>query len=70
MLGLLDFIGWVIDLVIYWRLGLGIALTALACWLLILAIPNQLAQWIICVPLVLIGVVFTFRWQHREGLGE
>ena len=66
MLGLMDFVVGIVDFLAYWRVGFGVALTALACWLLVLLIPNNTAQWIICVPLGLIGVFFAFRWQHRS----
>lgn len=65
MLGLLDFVVGVVDFLVYWRVGLGLALTALACWLLVLLIPGNTGQWIICVPVGLAGVYFSFRWQHR-----
>jgi FtsH-binding integral membrane protein len=70
MLGLIDFIVGIVDLLVYWRLVLGLALTALACWLLFIMIPDHPAQWIICAPLGLIGVFFTFRWQYRSDVGE
>lgn len=68
MLDLMDFVEGIFDFLVYWRLILGLALTALACWLLFLAIPDHSAQWIICVPLALVGVFFAFRWQHRADL--
>jgi len=69
MLGLLDFVVWIVDLLAYWRLCLGLALTVLACGLLVLVIPDHLARWIICVPLGVVGVFLTFRWQHRSDVG-
>lgn len=65
MLGLMDFVVGIVDFLVYWRVGFGLALTALACWLLVLLIPDDTAQWIACVPIGLIGVFFSFRWQHR-----
>lgn len=69
MLGFIDFVVGIVDLVVYWRLGLGLALTALACGLLFMLIPTP-TQWIICVPLGLIGVFYTFRWQYRSDVEE
>ena len=66
MLGLLDFVVGIVDTFAYRRLYVGVALTALACWLLVLMIPLQPAQWIICVPFGIGGVFFTFRWQQRS----
>ncbi len=66
MLGLLDFVVGIFDLVVYWRVGLGVALTGLACFLLVLVIPHYPTQLIICVPVGLMGVFFSFRWQHRS----
>lgn len=40
MLGILDFFAGIFDLVVYWRMALGLALTALVCWLLFLALPG------------------------------
>jgi FtsH-binding integral membrane protein len=68
MLGLMDFIVGIVELLVYWRLSFGLALTALACWLLVLAIPYQPAQWFICIPVGLVGMFFAFRWQHRADL--
>lgn len=65
MLGLLDFVVGIVDTFAYWRLYVGLALTALACWLLVLVIPLQPAQWSLWVPFGLVGMFFTFRWQHR-----
>ncbi|MFD0739779.1 hypothetical protein ACFQZQ_10850 [Lysobacter koreensis] len=66
----MDFIVGIVDLFAYWRLGVGLALTALACWLLVVLIPNDTAQWIVCIPLGLVGVFLVFRWQHRADLGS
>ena len=70
MLGLIEFVLWIGEWLVSWRLYVGFLLTALACWLLVLVIPNQPAQWVICVPLGLIGVFLSFRWQIRADLGK
>ena len=66
MLGLMDFVVGIVDSLAYWRVGFGIALTGLACWLTVVLIPNDTAKLMLCLPLVLIGVFFSFRWQHRS----
>ena len=70
MLGLIDFIVGIVDFLAYWRLGLGLALTALACLLLLMAIPDHPVQWVVCAPLGLAGAFFSFRWQYRSDREE
>lgn len=65
MLSLLEVVSDIAELFLSWRLYLGIAVTAGLCWLLISLVPNETAQWVICVPLGLIGVFLSFRWQIR-----
>ena len=62
----MDFVVGIVDFLAYWRVGFGLALTGLACWLTVVLISNNTAQLMICVPLGLIGVFFSFRWQHRS----
>jgi len=64
----MDFVVGIFDLLVYWRVGFGVALTGLACWLILMMVPNDPARWIICVPLGLIGIFFAFRWQNRADL--
>ena len=66
MLRRLDLVVGIVDTFAYWRLYVGVALMALACWLLVSMIPLQPAQWIICVPFGIGGVFFTFGWQQRS----
>lgn len=55
----------IIDLFLSWRLWVGIALTALLCWLIISIVSSQAAQFFICIPIGLVGAVFRFRWQMK-----
>jgi hypothetical protein len=70
MLGFLDFVVGIVDFLANWRLGFGLALTAFACLLIVLLVPNHAARWILCVPIGLVGMFFTFRWQHRADSQE
>jgi hypothetical protein len=67
---LVEFILWIGEWLLSWRLYVGFALTALACWLLVSAIPDYAARWIICSPLGLAGVFLSFRWQIRADLSK
>ncbi len=68
MLGLVDFVLGIGEFFFSWRLYVRLALTALACWLVVSVIPNQTAQWAICVPLGLLGLFLRFRSQVRADL--
>lgn len=65
MLSLLEFVSDVADLFLSWRMYVGFAVTAGLCWLVISLVPNETAQWAICVPFGLVGVFLSFRWQIR-----
>ncbi|MBW8367838.1 MAG: hypothetical protein K0M70_08275 [Arenimonas sp.] len=65
MLGILDFFAAIFDLVVYWRMWVGLAITALVCWLLFVALPGPTAPWMVCLPVGVVGAFFAFRWQHR-----
>ena len=67
---LIAFVLWIGEWLLSWRLYVGLALTALGCWLLVLAIPDYTVQWIICAPLGLIGAFLSFRWQIRTDFGK
>lgn len=70
MFGVLDFFAALFDLLVYWRLGLGVALTALACVLVCLAISDPTARWVLCLPLGLVGMFLSLRWQYRSDVGR
>ena len=58
------------DLLLSWRLYLGIAVTALLCGLVFLLAPSEPIRWAICVPLGISGLLFSFRWQIRADFGK
>lgn len=53
------------DLLLCWRLYVGIAATTAPCWLIFQFIPNQTFAAVIGVPLGIVGVILSFRWQLR-----
>jgi hypothetical protein len=53
------------ELFLSWRLYVGFALTGLLCWLVISIVSSQAAQLFICIPIGLVGVVLSFRWQIK-----
>jgi hypothetical protein len=57
------------DLLLSWRISLGLMLTALVCWGLVSVLSNQNAQLSVCLPVALIGVFLSFRWQIRADSG-
>lgn len=61
LLDLLD----LVDVVASWRLYTGIAVTVLLGWLVFQFVANEAVAWAICVPLGLLGLFFSFRWQAR-----
>jgi hypothetical protein len=58
------------DLLLSWRLYVGIAITALLCWLVVLLVPSETISWTICVPLGITGLILSFRWQVRADFGK
>lgn len=61
LLDLLD----LVDVVASWRLYTGIAVTVLLGWLVFQFVANEAVAWAICVPLGLLGLFLSFRWQAR-----
>lgn len=51
MLGLLDLVFAIGDLLMSWRMYVGLAVTAGLCWLIASFLPNETAQWAVCVPI-------------------
>lgn len=64
MLDLVDVILSVGELFFSWRLYAGLALTAAVCWLGFSLAPVA-AQWFVAVPLAIVGIFLSFRWQVR-----
>jgi Flp pilus assembly protein TadB len=61
---LLDLLG-LGDLLISWRFHVGIAATALLCLAIVQWVPDESVAWVICIPLGIIGMILSFRWQLR-----
>ncbi len=53
------------ELFLSWRLYVGFALTGLLCWLICSLVSQPTAQLVICIPVGLVGVVMSFRWEIR-----
>jgi hypothetical protein len=62
MLALVDFILSLGELFLSWRFYVGLALTAAACWLVFVVVPEP-AQWFFAVPIGLVGIFLSFRSQ-------
>jgi hypothetical protein len=63
LLDLLD----IADMFVHWRFFVGIGMTALLCGLIVLAVPTTGLAWLLCVPLGLLGLWLSFRWQSQAG---
>lgn len=70
MADLLDLILGIGELLASWRFLVGLALTAVACLVLFVLMPNQAAQLLACVPTALAGLYLSFRWQVRADSGN
>jgi hypothetical protein len=69
-MSLLDFILEIGDLYLSWRFWVGFTITTSLCCLAFLAIPEGITQWVVCVPLTVVGVVLSLRWQRHADLHE
>jgi hypothetical protein len=56
------------DLLLSWRLSVGIAATGALCWLIFHFAPNPTLAAVIGVPLAIAGVILSFRWQLRVDM--
>ena len=54
------------DLLMSWRLYVGIAITAAICFGIMQVAPNDTVGWTISIPIGLIGLFLSFRWQIRN----
>jgi hypothetical protein len=66
VLDLLEFFSSIGELLLSWRLYLSFAIALGLVWLVFLLIPNEVARWVICTPIVIIGVVGGFYWQIKS----
>ena len=54
------------DLIMSWRLYVGIAITAAICFGIMQVAPTDTVGWAISIPVGLIGLFLSFRWQIRN----
>lgn len=64
MPALVDFVLSLGELLLSWRFYVGLALTPAICWLVV-ALAPQSAEWFVAIPVGLVGVFLSFRWQIR-----
>ena len=55
------------ELLLSWRLYVGIAITCATCWLVFQIVSNETISWSLCIPIGIIGLILDFRWQIRAG---
>jgi hypothetical protein len=70
MLELISLIGDLIELLLSWRLFLGIGITVLCCWILFSTFPMDTTKWALIIPAGLIGGFLSFRWQIRSDFDK
>ncbi|AWV08818.1 hypothetical protein C9I47_3154 [Lysobacter maris] len=58
------------DLLLQWRLYLGLAITFGVCWGIYTLIPEEPVCWILIVPVGLVGLWLSLKWEHRASLGR
>ena len=58
------------DLLLSWRLYVGIAITFALCWLVFQATPSETIRWTACAPIGIAGVLLSFRWQINADSGK
>jgi chromate transport protein ChrA len=67
---MLDFILGIGELLVSRRLYVGLAVTAIICWMIVSLVPSQSLQLAICIPLGVAGLVASWRWQVRADIGK
>jgi hypothetical protein len=65
VLDLIELVSSIGELLLSWRLYLSFIIALGIVWLVFAFVPNEIARWIICSPVVIIGVVGGFYWQIR-----
>lgn len=70
MIALIELLFGAIELLLSWRLLVGLALTLVVVLIAVSAVQNEAAQYIIGVPLGLVGVFLSFRWQIRADTND
>ena len=54
------------DLLLSWRLYVGIAITVAICLGIMQVAPNDTVGWAISIPVGLTGLLLSFQWQIRN----
>jgi hypothetical protein len=67
---MLDFILGIGELLVSWRLYVGLAVTAAICWVVAALVQSQSLQLALCIPLVIGGVIASWRWQLRADFDK
>jgi hypothetical protein len=62
---MLDFILEAAELLLSWRLYVGLAVTAGICWMIVSIVPGQGLRLAICIPIGIAGLIASWRWQVR-----
>ena len=66
MADLLEFLSWIFDLFLSWRLLVSICITAGIIFLVFTKVDNQTARWVVSTPIALAGLILGFRWQNES----
>lgn len=67
MLGLLQLLAVLVDVLLYWRMYSGFLATLVVCLGVMALVPDGLGQWLVCTPLAVAGVALSFVWQFRAS---
>ena len=65
MLDLHETVSSIAELLTSWRLFLSLAVTVGLVVLVLMLVPNEIARWIICTPIVILGAIGSFYWQAK-----
>ena len=55
------------ELLLSWRLYVGLAITGAICRLIFQIVSDDTIHWFFCAPIGTIGLILSFRWQIRAG---
>ena len=53
------------NLLTSWRLCIGVGVTALVVIGIDRIIPSETASWAVCIPVAIIGLALSMRWDFR-----
>jgi multisubunit Na+/H+ antiporter MnhG subunit len=66
MLDLLELLFLAPEVLVSWRLLVGALVVVLLCWIVFANVPDSYTRWLLCTPIVVVGIVASFRWQMRS----